>query len=90
MCSVALQNMQLPRFFFVSPKLINQSKQKGVDVCAVVGFPLGATLSSVKAYEAAQCIAEGAKEIDMVINVGALLSGNVELVKKDIEAVSLL
>lgn len=45
-------------------------KGSGVDVCAVVGFPLGATLPQIKALEATQCILEGAKEIDMVINVG--------------------
>lgn len=59
----------------------------GVGVCAVVGFPLGATLSSVKAFEAAQCIADGASEIDMVINVGALLSGRLDVVRRDIEMV---
>ena len=64
-----------------------QLRGTGVGVCAVVGFPLGATLSRVKAFEAQQAIAEGATEIDMVINVGALLSGDLELVRKDIEAV---
>ena len=59
----------------------------GVGVCAVVGFPLGATLSSVKAFEAAQCLADGASEIDMVINVGALLSGRWDVVRRDIEMV---
>jgi deoxyribose-phosphate aldolase len=48
---------------------------------------LGATLSSVKAFEAAQCISEGATEIDMVINVGALLSGRLDVVRRDIEMV---
>src|SRR5262245_9001119 len=54
-------------------------------VCAVVGFPLGATLPDEKAYEARRCLAEGAREIDMVINVGALKSGDDALVRRDIE-----
>ncbi len=62
-------------------------KGSKVGVCAVVGFPLGATLSSVKAFEAAQCIAEGATEIDMVINIGALQSGRLDIVRRDIEMV---
>jgi deoxyribose-phosphate aldolase len=56
-------------------------------VCAVVGFPLGATLPDEKAYEARRCLAEGAREIDMVINVGALKSGDDALVRRDIEGV---
>ena len=48
-------------------------------MCSVVGFPLGATLPEVKAYEAARVVADGACEIDMVINVGALKSGDYRL-----------
>lgn len=59
----------------------------GVKVCTVIGFPLGATTSTAKALETRDAIANGATEIDMVINVGALKSGNNALVKKDIEAV---
>ncbi|HEX7555281.1 MAG TPA: deoxyribose-phosphate aldolase [Leptolinea sp.] len=62
-------------------------KGTSVKVGSTVGFPLGATLSSVKAYETQQAIAAGATEIDMVINVGALKSGNFKLVKEDIEGV---
>jgi deoxyribose-phosphate aldolase len=62
-------------------------KGSGVKVCSVVGFPLGATLSSVKAFEAEQVIANGASEIDMVLNVGAMKSGNFALVKDDVAAV---
>ena len=58
-----------------------------VKVCSVVGFPLGATLPEVKAYEARRAIEEGAAEIDMVINIGALKSGDLELVKRDIASV---
>jgi deoxyribose-phosphate aldolase len=58
-----------------------------VAVCSVVGFPLGATLPEVKAYEAEQAIAAGASEVDMVINVGALKAGDEALVRRDIAAV---
>ncbi|MBN2725451.1 MAG: deoxyribose-phosphate aldolase [Deltaproteobacteria bacterium] len=58
-----------------------------VKVCTVIGFPLGATTSTSKAIETRDAIANGADEIDMVINVGALKSGNDALVKDDIEAV---
>ena len=60
----------------------------GVGVCAVVGFPLGATTPDVKACESRRAIADGAREIDMVINVGALKSGNRNGVQRDIEAVT--
>lgn len=55
--------------------------------CCVIGFPLGATLPEVKAFEAAAAVEEGAKELDMVINIGAAKDGNWELVKDDIAAV---
>ena len=58
-----------------------------VKVCTVVGFPLGATTSAVKAFETKEAIQNGADEIDMVINVGALKSGNAALVESDIRAV---
>ena len=58
-----------------------------VGVCAVVGFPLGATTPDVKQYEARRAIADGATEIDMGMNVGALKSGDRPLVQCDIEAV---
>jgi deoxyribose-phosphate aldolase len=59
-----------------------------VDVCTVVGFPLGATPTEVKVFEAEQAIHDGATEVDMVINIGALKSGDRELVKRDIAAVA--
>ncbi|MFS0780860.1 deoxyribose-phosphate aldolase [Bacillus sp. 1P06AnD] len=59
----------------------------GVDVCTVIGFPLGASTSEVKAYETKQAITDGATEVDMVINIGALKDGQDEFVQKDIEAV---
>jgi deoxyribose-phosphate aldolase len=58
-----------------------------VGVCSVVGFPLGATTSDVKHYETRRAIFDGAGEIDMVINIGALRSGDLRLVERDIEAV---
>lgn len=58
-----------------------------VKVCTVIGFPLGATTPTAKAIETRDAIANGADEVDMVINVGALKSGDYDLVKRDIEAV---
>jgi len=58
-----------------------------VKVCTVVGFPSGAHRSEIKAMETRQAIRDGAKEIDMVINIGALKSGNDDLVYKDIRSV---
>jgi deoxyribose-phosphate aldolase len=59
-----------------------------VHVCTVVGFPLGATPPEVKAYEAQQSIDDGATEVDMVINVGALKSKDYALVERDIASVA--
>jgi deoxyribose-phosphate aldolase len=56
-------------------------------VCSVVGFPLGATTPDVKHYETRRAIFDGAREVDMVINIGALKSGDLRLVERDIEAV---
>jgi deoxyribose-phosphate aldolase len=56
-------------------------------VCTVIGFPLGATLSSVKAFEARMAIDQGAKEIDMVINVGSIKDKDWSKVENDIHAV---
>lgn len=58
-----------------------------VAVCTVIGFPLGATTTETKAFEAANAIENGADEVDMVINIGELKAGNTEKVQKDIEAV---
>ena len=75
----------------VNPSWISHAKaglkDTDVKVCTVVGFPLGATTSAVKAYETKEAIQNGADEIDMVINVGALKSGNAGLVESDIRAV---
>jgi len=64
-----------------------QLKGSPVKVCTVVGFPLGAHAPEIKAMEARRSIREGAKEIDMVINVGALKSGDDDLVYRDIRGV---
>jgi deoxyribose-phosphate aldolase len=60
----------------------------GVGVCSVVGFPLGATTADVKEHETRRVIFDGAREVDMVINVGALKSGELRVVERDIEAVT--
>lgn len=60
---------------------------KPVAVCTVIGFPLGANTSEVKAYEARDAINNGADEVDMVINIGALKSAQYKKVQQDIEAV---
>src|SRR5213595_791124 len=60
----------------------------GVGVCSVVGFPLGATTSDVKGYETRRAIFDGASEIDMVINIGALKSGDLRTVERDIQSVT--
>jgi deoxyribose-phosphate aldolase len=59
-----------------------------VGVCTVVGFPLGATTPDVKQYETRRVIFDGATEVDMVINIGALKSGDLRLVSRDLEAVT--
>jgi deoxyribose-phosphate aldolase len=62
-------------------------RDSAVRVCAVVGFPLGATLPQVKRFEAEEAIQLGAREIDMVINIGALKSGEAEAFESDIRGV---
>lgn len=64
-----------------------QLNDSDVKVCTVIGFPLGATTPEVKAFETRDAISNGADEIDMVINIGALKSGNLELLEQDIRAV---
>lgn len=63
-------------------------KGSDIPVCTVVGFPLGATPTEVKGFEAQQAIREGAAEVDMVVNVGALKSRDYELVERDIASVA--
>lgn len=62
-------------------------KDSDVNVCTVIGFPLGANTSATKAFEAKDAIANGADEIDMVMNIGALKDKNYDLVRDDVKAV---
>ncbi|MFG3433678.1 deoxyribose-phosphate aldolase [Lysinibacillus fusiformis] len=75
----------------VNPTWVKQSSEllQGSDVfvCTVIGFPLGANTSAVKAFEVKDAIANGANEVDMVINIGALKDKNYDLVQADIAAV---
>jgi deoxyribose-phosphate aldolase len=63
-------------------------KGSGIPVCTTIGFPLGATPTDVKVFEAQQAIRDGSLELDMVINVGALKSREYELVERDIASVA--
>lgn len=69
------------------PLCYDMLKDSDVKVCTVIGFPLGANSKEVKAFETKQAIEQGATEVDMVINIGALKSGDLDTVKADIEAV---
>lgn len=75
----------------INPYWVTYAKEllKGTDVkvCTVIGFPLGANTTAVKEYETADALKNGADEIDMVINIGALKSGDYETVLNDIAAV---
>ena len=69
------------------PEAAEALKGTDVRVCTVIGFPLGATSSEAKAAETADAIAKGAAEVDMVVNVGRIKSGNWDYVRSDIAAV---
>ncbi|MER2059857.1 MAG: deoxyribose-phosphate aldolase [Niallia sp.] len=73
-----------PTWVKVASELLNGTEVK---VCTVIGFPLGATTSATKAFETEDAIKNGATEVDMVINIGALKDKNYDLVKEDIKAV---
>ena len=73
-----------PSWVSLAVRLLHGS---GVGVCTVIGFPLGATTADTKHYETRRAIFDGASEIDMVINVGALKSGDLAIVERDISAV---
>ncbi len=64
-----------------------QLQGSGVDICTVIGFPLGASTSETKAFETKDAIAKGATEVDMVINISALKDGKDDYVEQDIRAV---
>src|SRR5699024_1615936 len=75
----------------INPTYVNfdkeQLKDSDVKVATVIGFPLGSTMKEVKAYESENAINNGADELDMVINIGALKDKDYDLVKEDIEEV---
>jgi deoxyribose-phosphate aldolase len=73
-----------PSYVTLAARLLQGST---VRVCTVVGFPLGASLSEVKAYEAQAAIRDGAQELDMVLHIGALKAGDYEWVKEEIAQV---
>ncbi len=78
--SVCVNSVYVP----LAAKLLSGS---AVKVCTVVGFPLGASLTEVKVYEAQQAISKGAQEIDMVLHVGALKDENLSAAHDDIAAI---
>jgi len=73
-----------PQYVSLAAKIL---KNTGVEVCTVIGFPLGANTSQTKAFETKNAISNGATEIDMVVNIGAIKSDNYQLVESDIKAV---
>lgn len=72
--------------YYVST-VAKELKGSNVKVCSVIGFPLGASMTEIKAAETRQAIIDGAQEIDMVINIAALKNGDSKKVQEDIEAV---
>lgn len=72
---------------FHVPTVAEELKDSDVKTCCVVGFPLGAMLTSAKAFEASESVKAGADEVDMVINIGALKDKDYDAVYKDIAAV---
>ena len=76
-----------PIWVALAARLLHAS---GVGVCTVVGFPLGAAASRRQGLRGARAIADGAREIDMVINIGALKSGDRDGVRRDIDAVTVV
>lgn len=69
------------------PLVAEELKDTDVKTCCVVGFPLGAMSTDAKAFEAKHAVEEGAEEVDMVLNIGAVKDGNYDFVKEDIAAV---
>ena len=69
------------------PLVAKELEGSEVATCCVVGFPLGAMITSAKAFEASEAVKAGAGEVDMVINIGAIKDKNYDLVRDDIKAV---
>lgn len=74
-----------PAWVKTAAEILNDAE--GVEVCTVIGFPLGASTSAVKAFETTNAIENGATEVDMVINIGALKDKQYDVVENDIKAV---
>jgi deoxyribose-phosphate aldolase len=74
-----------PSFVKLCAQLLRDTTVK---VCTVIGFPLGATSTEAKSFEAERAIRDGAREVDMVINIGMLKSGEYDYVERDIAAVT--
>jgi deoxyribose-phosphate aldolase len=70
------------------PLAVTRLRGSGVKVCTVIGYPFGATLTTVKRFEASEVLRQGAAELDMSIHLGALKSGDHDLVRADIHAVA--
>lgn len=70
------------------PRCVKNLEGSGVKVCTVVGFPLGATTLETKVFETLQAVKSGAQEIDMVINVCAMKSGNTKAIEQEIQALA--
>ena len=74
----------------IPPSFVKRAKEyvgENLKICTVIGFPLGANTSAVKAFETKDAIANGADEIDMVMNIGSLKDKNYDLVRDDVKAV---
>jgi deoxyribose-phosphate aldolase len=86
--AVAIEGAELGVYAVcVSPSMVSDASSAGVRVAAVAGFPSGKHLTEVKAREAAMAVACGASEIDMVIDIGAALAGDIDAVRSEIAAV---
>lgn len=70
------------------PRCVKNLQATGVKVCTVVGFPLGATTTESKVFETLQAVRSGAEEIDMVMNVCAMKSGNTRAIEQEIQALA--
>jgi len=70
------------------PLAVSELKKSTVETCCVIGFPLGASNAEIKSFEAHTVIFEGASEVDMVINIGALKNRHYEVVEEEIRAVA--
>lgn len=70
------------------PVCVKELKATQVKICTVIGFPLGASSTEAKIFEARQALRDGAREIDMVMNIGMLKSGNQRYLEKEISAIS--